>query len=239
MSQHKIMLRSFLKTYPAVWSLIFPLVQWLEHFVGKWRTRFQCWCIPSHEYSGPPRVLCGHPAGRVTPFFLLKWNISWERKVQTASVKERCSKITREWEHKTVSSSGTRRVRSYPWKFLVREVHVPFSQQSVPTSAGSLHLPCGTTNATKTACQMQSSMEFLMPGVSASLFRAPHTNGKLLISCLMQFFTSSFMPCVHSSCFNYGRRTNWACQLFFPPTSLSSSLLLQVFSPLLKAAIAC
>lgn len=68
---------------------------------------------------------------------------------------------------------------------------------------------------------------------------SPHQWEASYCSCLTQFFTSSFMPCVHSSCFNYGRRTNWACQLFFPPTSLSSSLLLQVFSPLLEAAIAC
>lgn len=51
---------------------------------------------------------------------------------------------------------------------------------------GSLHLPCGTTNASKTMCQRQSSME---PEVSDSLFRAPHTNGKLLTAAALHSFS--------------------------------------------------
>lgn len=99
-----------------------------------------------------------------------------------------------------MSSSGKRRVRSCPWKLLVRrgwEAQVPFSQQSVPTRAGSLHLPCGTTNASKTVWQMQSSMEFVMPGLSDGLLRAPHTNGKLLTA------TALYSYLLYHSCLVY------------------------------------
>lgn len=140
----------------------------------------------------------------------------------------------REWKHKTVSSSGTRRVRSCPWKLLVREAHVPFSQQSVPTSAGSLHLPCGTANASRTMCQMQSSM----PGVSDSLFRAPHTNGKLLTAAALCSYS------LYHSCLVYTPRVLTMEAEQIEHVNISSlqpviQLLLQVFSPLLKAAIEC
>lgn len=49
----------------------------------------------------------------------------------------------------------------------------------------------------KTACQMQISTEFLMPGVSDSLFRAPHTNGKLLTAAALRSFS------LHHSCLVY------------------------------------
>lgn len=150
--------------------------------------------------QGYPAVPCGHPSERVALLLLLKWSNSCERKVVMGVWEGKVEKWRREWEQETGSSSGRRGLGSCPWQLLAREeweAHAPFSQHSVPTSASSPLLPCGTTNTAERMSQLQSSVWFLVPGLSDSLFCAPHTAGKLLTATAFcsatSLLTLSFM----------------------------------------------